>query len=56
MSDVTAIFGHNSDVEDRIRENPKEITNKLRSPESANELGRLSDRHLSTKFSVNSCG
>jgi hypothetical protein len=30
--------------------------NKLRGPYSASELYRLSDRHLSTKFSANFCG
>jgi hypothetical protein len=30
--------------------------NKLRGPQSASELYRLIDRHLSTKFSVNFCG
>jgi hypothetical protein len=31
-------------------------TNKLRGPQSASELYRLSDRHLSTKFRANFCG
>jgi hypothetical protein len=31
-------------------------TNKLRGPWSASELYRLSDRHLSAKFSANICG
>jgi hypothetical protein len=29
--------------------------NKLRGPQSASEVYRLSDRHLSTKFSANFC-
>jgi hypothetical protein len=31
-------------------------TKNLRGPYSASELYRLSDRHLSTKFSANFCG
>jgi hypothetical protein len=33
-----------------------EPTNKLRGPYSASELYRLSDRHLSKKFSADFCG
>jgi hypothetical protein len=34
----------------------KQTNKKLRGPQSASELYRLSDRHLSTKFSANFCG
>jgi hypothetical protein len=34
----------------------KNKQNKLRGPQSASELYRLSERHLSTKFSANFCG
>jgi hypothetical protein len=32
------------------------ITNELRGPQSARELYRLSDRHMSAKFSAEFCG
>jgi hypothetical protein len=35
---------------------PYSVTFKLRGPESASELNRLIDRHLSTKFSANFYG